>query len=263
MKACLKSQSSALLLCLAHEANVVTTCQVFVWNIETFWLYEVSCLGDWQSRTLYSNEMLVLFLTNCMCALTHSHVEASLPQEQAKLLTMEQHIPTHTEHSLPQEQAKVVTTGQHIPLHTHTHTHTNTEHSLPQEQASLLTTEQLTPTLHLLLKSSTAERMPAELKCPALAISLPCSTMVCMVSASKPRSISSAWCFFSSSFTPRRSDPRSGLATDFSISTNLSCTTGGTTGTVHLVTEEFWFQFDCCSYLRMKKRKEKKRNEQN
>ena len=124
MKACFKSQSSALLLCLAHEATVVTTCQVFVWNTETFWLYEVSCLGDWQSRTLYSNEMLVLFLTNCMCALTHSHVEASLPQEQAKLLTREQHIPTHTEHSLPQEQAKVVTTGQHIPLHTHTHTQT-------------------------------------------------------------------------------------------------------------------------------------------
>ena len=115
--------------------------------------------------------------------------------------------------------------------------------------------EQLTPTLHLLLKSCTAERMPAELKCPALAISLPCSTMVCMVSASKLRSISSAWCFFSSSFTPRRSDPRSGLATDFSISTNLSCTTGGTTGAVHLVTEEFCFQFVCSSYLRMKKRK--------
>ena len=88
----------------------------------------------------------------------HSHTtEHSLPQEQAKLLKTEQHIPTpqstvcprnrpkteqhiptHTEHSLPQEQAKLLKTEQHIPTHT--------EHSLPQEQAKLLKTEQHIPT---------------------------------------------------------------------------------------------------------------------
>ena len=64
---------------------------------------------------------------------------------------------------------------------------------------------------NLLLKESTALRMPALSKCPDWASACPCDTMDCIWSARTTRSFSRFWCFFSNSLTPLRSDPRSGV----------------------------------------------------